>query len=437
MKKVLLLIFISQFVFAQGSLVWKKEGAQLPGDGYSWSTPLIMDNMLFWVGQDKGIAAMNAQSGEIAWTDTTNFPYGSYDSPAGYNGMIFIGRPDWNNSENSGLLALDANTGNIVWQKLGMLNVERALKPISKNKETIFVAFIDSLFCLKISDGTKIWSRAGHYNNLLLDYKGENIYAVRSDSVKLEALSETTGDLQWQIIFPENKSILESMAYTEYNSKEYLILSPSYSYYDIDYSFYCVDIGAKDTLWSSTEIGYTGNKSAPVIYGDMVVAGTQMNSTDTTQNVVAFGLTNGQIKWDKPARESGATNSPFPIVLNNQVFFESSVNNVFGAVAADLNSGSVLWTSTPQFTNPWPLTWGSPLLYDNKIYIAKDGEGIFCYDAGEVNQQWAMAGGNIHATNSYYEPLTTDVNNDESAIPANFSLEQNYPNPFNPALDNR
>ena len=43
-----------------------------------------------------------------------------------------------------------------------------------------------------------------------------------------------------------------------------------------------------------------------------------------------------------------------------------------------------------------------------------------------------MAGGNIHATNSYYEPLTTDVNNDESVIPANFSLEQNYPNPFNP-----
>ena len=50
MKKILLLLFICQISFAQGDLIWKKDGTQLPASGYSWSTPLILDNMLFWMG---------------------------------------------------------------------------------------------------------------------------------------------------------------------------------------------------------------------------------------------------------------------------------------------------------------------------------------------------------------------------------------------------
>ena len=74
-------------------------------------------------------------------------------------------------------------------------------------------------------------------------------------------------------------------------------------------------------------------------------------------------------------------------------------------------------------------------MYDNKLYLAKDGEGIFCYDAGEVNQSWPIIGGNIHATNSYYEQLLIGVENEIAEIPALYLLEQNYPNPFNPSTN--
>ena len=378
---------------------------------------------------------MEAQSGETLWMDTLNFPLGSYDSPVGYKGKVFIGRNDWSEPANNGLLALDAQTGNILWQKLGIQIVDRSSKPISKGNETIFIASSDTLYCLKITDGEEVWKKAGKYTNLLIDYGDKNLYASRQDSAKLEVLTLNSGALQWSLNFSNDKGIPQSMSYTINNSKEYLVLAPGYSYSNDENNFYCVDITSKSILWSSSQIGYTGNKSAPVIYGDMVVAGTQKTSNDTLQNIVAFGLLDGQIKWEQPARSGGATNSPYVLVLNNQVFFESSVNNLFAAVSADLVSGDTLWTTRPKYLNPWPLTWGSPLVYDNKLYLAKDGEGVFCYDAGEVNQSWPMVGGNIHATNSYYEPLLIGVKNEVAGIPELYLLDQNYPNPFNPSTN--
>ena len=72
MKKLLFILLVGNFLFAQGELIWKKDAGELPSGGSSWSTPLIMNNKIYWAGQDKGLAALNAETGDIVWIDTLN-----------------------------------------------------------------------------------------------------------------------------------------------------------------------------------------------------------------------------------------------------------------------------------------------------------------------------------------------------------------------------
>lgn len=436
MKKLLILIFISGMAFAQDNLVWKLEGPKLPGYGYSWSTPLIMDNILFWAGQDKGFAAVDASTGSIKWVDTVNFYNGTYDSPVGYDGAIFIQRNDYMDNTKTALLALSASDGQILWQKNQMSLVERAAKPISILNKSIYIVSTDTLFCLDINNGSTVWKIGRDYNNVLIDYADKNLYAIRRDSTVLEVLDNKTGALQWRYGFGEGSGTLESMSYTVYNSKQYLVLAPARDYYGKSTKFYCLDLDNKSVLWSSDKLGAVGNKSAPVILGNRVFAGTE-KSADTTQNIIAFGLETGGILWEKPARISGATNSPYVLALDGKVFYENSTGTTFAVMCADPLTGNAVWNSKPEFENPWPLTWGSPLLYDNKIYLAKDGEGIFCFNVGQLNGAWPVLGGNVFSTNSYNADLVSGIEKIDDEIPAGFSLEQNYPNPFNPSTNIR
>lgn len=410
------------------NLIWKKEGNELPGGGYSWSTPLIMNNKLFWAGQDKGFAALDAESGNIIWTDTLNFYNGTYDTPVGYEGKIFISRNDYVNHSERSLIALDAETGNVVWQKNNFYTVNRSSKPIGEDGK-LYAASNDTLYCFGIDDGNVVWKKAGQYGNLLINYNGEHLYAAKSDSAKIDVLYRQNGTKAWSLTLTDPAVSIASMSYKYFLDKEYLVVAPATRQ---NASFYCVDITEQSIIWSSDNIGYVGNKAAPVIYEDKVFVGVEKTETAVPQEIVAFSLITGDILWRNQARSEGATNTPFVLALDSKVYYQSSVNNLNAGVAADMTGGNILWNTEPQFQNPWPLVWGSPLIYNNKFYIAKDGEGIFCFDAGTVNGDWTMHGGNIHATNSYFSQFV-NVEEDDIEMPLCFALNQNYPNPFNPA----
>lgn len=428
MKKFVLVFMISNFLFAQGDLLWKKEGTELPSSGTSWSTPLIMNNKIFWAGQDKGLVALNAETGDIVWADTLNFNNGTYDSPVGYAGKIFISKNNYINPSERSLLALDAETGNIIWQKNNFYTSNRSSKPIHESGN-LYAATNDTLYCFDINDGTVIWQKAGKYSNMLIDYNGLRLFAARSDSAIIEVMYCNDGSKLWTMNLPDPEVSIASLAYTYYQTREYLIIAPGTMQ---NPTFYCIDIAAQNITWSSNLIGYVGNKAAPAIYQDKIFVGVAKLVSSVPQEVVALNLLTGNILWQNQARSEGATNTPYVVALDGKLFYTTSVNDLNAGVAADINNGTILWNTQPQFQNPWPLVWGSPLIHNNKLYIAKDHEGIFCYNAGTVNGEWTMLGGNFHATNSFTNALV-GIEIDNLEIPAGYALHQNYPNPFNPA----
>ena len=193
MKKLLFIFIIGNFLFAQGNLLWKKEGSALPSNGSSWSSPLIMNNKIFWAGQDKGFAALSIETGDIVWIDTLNFYNGTYDSPVGYLGKIFISRNDYSNTSARSLLALDAETGNVLWQKNNFYTANRSSKPIGQDG-LLYAASDDTLYCFNINDGSVVWQKKGKYSNLLIDYNGLRLVAARSDSAVIEIIYRSNGD---------------------------------------------------------------------------------------------------------------------------------------------------------------------------------------------------------------------------------------------------
>lgn len=436
MRYILLFTLIAKITLAQGSLIWQKSNTELPANGYSWSTPLIMDHKLIWAGQDKAIAALDEATGDILWVDSVNFPMGTYDSPVGFDGKAFIGKGyDWDEIDDKAFFALDVETGNIVWKKTGFAVAERSSKPIDKTSKTIFVACADTLYCLNINDGSVVWQKAAKYSNLLLDNDGTRLFASRRDTPLIEVLNSSNGQELWNLPLLDEDNYITGMAYTDQVTSDYLILMPDWNWSVDSQYVYCVNLPAKNIAWKSNLIGNIGNISGPAILGDNVYAGTQMRS-DTAQNIVAFSLLTGNIIWKKPARNSGSTNSPYIVALDGKVYYEYTLNDSYLVVCADAETGEELWSTKPTGEFEWwPISWGSPVLYNNKLFVPTDGGGLYCYDAGQVNGSWLMVSANINATNCYVPGLVTQTAKVSNIIGNDYSLEQNYPNPFNPSTN--
>ena len=434
MRSILLFLFMTQLAFSQGNILWQKSYYELPANGYSWSTPLIMDGKIIWVGQDKAIVAMEESTGNILWADSTNFPQGTYDSPVGYNGTFYIGKgSEWSDQSQISFYAMEAEDGNIVWQKPGLVVSNRSSKPINTNTETIFIASSDALYCLSTKDGSEVWTKTGLYSNVILDNEGTRLFATKSDAPVVEVLQASDGQALWNINIPDEGNYIKGMAYTNLAANDYLVLFPDWDWSATSQYVYCVNLTSQTITWKSDQIGNIGNISGPAILGDMVYAGTQKGSSAATQNIVAFNLLTGTIIWEKPARTSGTTNSPYIIPLDGKVYYENTLNDDYNVVCADAATGSDIWTMKPTSGYEWtPISWGSPLVHNNKLFVSTDGGGFYCYNAGEVNGSWTMVNANIHATNCYVEGLETGIETVDNILPTDYTLSQNYPNPFNP-----
>jgi len=141
------------------------------------STPTVSNNVVYVGSQDTYVYALDAQTGVRLWRHRLGGPI--YPSPVVANGVLFVGvasnpstaRPSkTSDTTTSGgsIVALDASTGNLIWQQAQIGNYAGA--PLALYGHMVYAGATDNaVYALDTTTGSVVWSyqmaSANPFNN--------------------------------------------------------------------------------------------------------------------------------------------------------------------------------------------------------------------------------------------------------------------------------
>lgn len=170
------------------------------GDFYGSGMMYAGDNIYVTTGS-RYIVALDAATGNQIWQRSINSV--SRSAPLVYKGMVFI------NTIDNRLYAIDAKDGGILWTHNGIkedMSVFGVASPTVSN-DIIYVAYSSGeLYALRTIDGSEIWSDSfvsgsGDYSFADIDaapvVNGGMVYAVSNDGV-LAASDMYSGERAWE-----------------------------------------------------------------------------------------------------------------------------------------------------------------------------------------------------------------------------------------------
>lgn len=307
------------------------------------STPVIVENYMFIGNHGSGsLNAFDMTTGEQLWKkDAPNWIHSEmvYEDGnvfVGYGNRYFnrnVGEPYVRGSRESGIMALDAESGEELW-----------------NFETL-----------------------GHVMTTPVIYE-DHIYAITGDR-HLYKIDIETGDQVWNI----DMGSYASMSAPNLHDGVFYFGGAD------PFQFYAVDLETKEILW---ETSYPDAISGlddvpPSIYNDEYIYTTALvgDSDKPTQVIYAMDLENGDLVWEKEmgSGENVKNNkSGAPIVYEDKVFVVSPITKAF--YAYDAESGNLLWSYQNDYVAK------APPVADNNIVYFTDTEGhVFAFDAESGN----------------------------------------------------
>ncbi len=174
MKKVFLAVFLVFFMIIGFSckknqpveLLWKYLG-QSP----SYSTPLILDDLLIFGNEDGYLTALNKKTGEPRWS--YNVGMNIISAPKYGQGKILFGSINYN------FYAVDS-MGKESWK----FTTRRAIKsdPVVKGDIVYFTSYDGNLYALKIANKEVVWKFPASHN--------EKVAALKSEGKDIGNLAE-------------------------------------------------------------------------------------------------------------------------------------------------------------------------------------------------------------------------------------------------------
>ncbi|MFA5771438.1 MAG: PQQ-binding-like beta-propeller repeat protein [Thermoplasmata archaeon] len=304
-----------------GSVVWNTSTIK------GISSPAIYDGKVFVGSTDGKLYSLNAITGEILWNITLQQDVvytGISSSPKILNDKIFIGTS--NETGGSGkIYAIYADNGTIIWNYTTS-SVYLSTASISENK--LFIGLM-GIF------NTTSFSWAPPYGVL--------------------CLNTDNGSLVW--VFQTNGSVASSPA----------VYANSVYFTSKDGGLYRVDMNGTE-IWRK-EIGTS--TSSPAIVNNTIYVGS--GTFGPSGKIRAFDE-NGNKLWEFVP--NGGVQSSIT-VGNGKLFFATNTQN--GTIYSIDANGNLLWKSTPK---PENYILGSPVIADNKLFVASDNGFIYCFGPG-------------------------------------------------------
>ena len=156
------------FVFAfdqSGKLLWKKEYGKEWAENWNGtrSTPLVVDDKLYVLSSYWKLVCMNTSNGQTIWSADLQKDYGAKDNEWGisenllYDGNVLYCTPG---GSGASLVALDRNTGKMIWKSKGNGNKSAYCSPVMikvQNRKIIITMMEKSVCAFEASTGKLLW----------------------------------------------------------------------------------------------------------------------------------------------------------------------------------------------------------------------------------------------------------------------------------------
>src|SRR5215468_71700 len=286
------------------------------------ASPIVYDGKVFTLDAAGTVTAFNASGGGSAWRQSTT-PQGEKDQEGFGGGLAADGGRVYAGTGFGYVVALDARTGNKLWEK----SVEAPVRasPTAVGERVFALTKEGQVYCLAGSDGSELWAfrgmpeRASLLSNASPAVDGD-IVVVPYPTGDLVALHVSTGRPVWS----------ESLARTHMGSSMSALSDVARPAIDGG-TVFAVGHGGRmiataqktgERLWSLT----VASSQAPWVAGDTVFV------VDTTGQLMAIARRDGKIQWT--IKLAGSNTWSGPVLAGNRLWLASNKGQLIGVDAA-------------------------------------------------------------------------------------------------------
>lgn len=252
------------YVFAfdhRGKLLWKKDYGKEWDESHSGarSTPLVVGDKLYIMSAYGKITCMNTANGQTVWSvdfmnqhDARNLTWGITENLV-HDGNILYCTPG---GRDANVVALDRNTGRIIWKSKGSGERSGYCSPVIINPPSgkILVTMMErSVHGFDAETGELLWKH-GHINS----YSVHPNVPVYIDGYLYCTIGYGVGGVMLQLS-PDGKKVTEVWKNAKHDPKigGFVVLGGRiYGAGDFNRSFFCLD-------WKTGRIIYQVNELAP------------------------------------------------------------------------------------------------------------------------------------------------------------------------------
>ncbi len=179
-----------------GAIIW-----QYGMSGGQYSSPTVVNGVVYVAGFDTNVYALNATTGKLIWEYPTGGPL--YISPVVANGVLYV------SSSSGTVYGLNAGTGALIWQKQfgASIGPSRSLAGSRGGQAVangvLYVGIqrktnVYDLYALDASTGTIVWRKTVDSLSMETPAVANGVVYIVSGDV-VYALNATTGAVVWQV----------------------------------------------------------------------------------------------------------------------------------------------------------------------------------------------------------------------------------------------
>jgi outer membrane protein assembly factor BamB len=286
------------------------------------ASPIVYEDKVYTLDAGGRVTAFSASSGTEVWRMSVT-PPNEKDQEGFGGGLAADGGRIYAGTGFGYVVALDARTGNKLWEK--SLEAPVRSSPTAVGERVFALTKEGQVYCLSGSDGSELWAfrgmpeRASLLSNASPAVDGE-IVVVPYPTGDLVALHVSTGRPVWS----------ESLARTHMGSSMSALSDVARPAIDGG-TVFAVGHGGRmiataqktgERLWSLT----VASSQAPWVAGDTVFV------VDTTGQLMAIARRDGKIQWT--VKLAGSNTWSGPVLAGNRLWLASNKGQLVGVDAA-------------------------------------------------------------------------------------------------------